>query len=325
MHRGMRNPKAALGAVAFALLAVAFISACSDSGDDDTAPTPTEGPPSAEEQAYLDEILEIDTLIGAVVVGVEGALEGSYATRGRLFDLVGQQDVYGVFGTMVERLADVDVPARYEADHNRYLESLNESVLLATELQPAIDARDLVTFDVTLVGLFVSRGRLLVDVSPSFCAGALRSEATPGCSTTRAFPGGQYGVDLRSAFRRFRADFGPRVTAFPPAMIADEIFDELNILQPPIIDAIGMAIEEVGALDPPSEFAEDHAVIERYFEETLEVSLAISQAAEDRDSEAQRSEFTRSTEVLCEAALALSDEAKVITQFFGVDLVTCQG
>ena len=63
----------------------------------------------------------------------------------------------------------------------------------------------------------------------------------------------------------------------------------------------------------------------KYFEETLEVSLAISQAAEDRDSEAQRSEFTRSTEVLCEAALALSDEAKVITQFFGVDLVTCQG
>ena len=93
----MRTPRAALGAAAFALLAVAFISACSDSGGDEALPTPTDGPPSAEEQAYLDEVLEIDTLIGAVVVSVEGALEGSYATRGRLFDLVGEQDVYGVF------------------------------------------------------------------------------------------------------------------------------------------------------------------------------------------------------------------------------------
>ncbi len=303
-------------AAALLVLALAFLVACSDSGDGDAPPAATEGPPSAEEQAYLDEILKIDTLIGAVVVGVEGALEGSYATRGRLFDLVGQQDVYGVFETMVERLADVDVPARYEADHNRYLESLSESVLLATALEPAMGARDLVTFDVTLVELFVSRGRLLVDVSPSFCAGALRSDATPGCSTTDALPGGQYGIALRDAFRRFLADFSPRVSAFPPAMNADEIFDELNILQPPIIDAIETAIEEIAALEPPSEFAEDHAFIEQYFEETLDVSLAISQAAEERDSAAQDAEFRRSGEVACEAALALSDEVLEITQFF---------
>ncbi len=309
-------------AAAFLLLVLTALAACSESGDNDSPPT-LEGPPTAVEQAYLDQVLEIDTLIGVVVVSVEGALEGSYATRGRLFDLVSEQDVYDVFETMVERLADVDVPARYEADHNRYIESLNESVLLATELQPVIEARDLVTFDVSLVELFVSRGRLLVDVSPSFCARALRSDAPPGCASTEAPPGGQYGVDLRNVFRRFRADFGPRVEAFPPAMNADEIFDELGILQPPIIDAIETAGEEVGELDPPSEFVEDHAVIERYFEDTLEVSQAISQAAEDRDSEAQQDEFARSTDVLCEAALALSDEAKEITQFFEIDPAFC--
>jgi hypothetical protein len=113
------------------LLALIVLVACSDSGDDADSPTSTDGPPSVEEQAYLDEILEIDTLIGVVVVSVEGALEGSYATRGRLFDLVGNQEVYDVYEMMVDRLADVDVPVRYEADHERYLESLNESVLLA--------------------------------------------------------------------------------------------------------------------------------------------------------------------------------------------------
>ena len=106
-------------------------------------------------------------------------------------------------------------------------------------------------------------------------------------------------------------------------MNSDETFDELNILQPAIIEAIEVAGEEVRAIDPPSEFANDHAIIERYFEDILSVSQAISQAAEDRDSVAQLVEFDRSTEVLCEAALALSEEAKVITQFFFVDAAFC--
>ena len=307
--------KLGAGAPLMVLMSVLVI-ACSDSGDD-AAPLPaTSSPPNATEQAYLDEVLEIDTLIGAVVVTVEAALEGSYATRGRLFTLIGEQDVYGTFETMVERLDAVEVPTKYQADHQRYLESLNESVLLAEQLQPAIEARELVTFDVTTVELFVSRARLLVEVSPSFCAGALRSDAVPGCPSPEAAPGGQYGADLRNVFRRFRADFGPRVGAFPPAMNSDEIFDELNILQPPIIDAIEAATEEIHALEPPSEFAEDHAVIERYFEDTLEVSISISEAAQDRDAAAQASEFGRSGDVQCEAALALSPEATEITQYF---------
>jgi len=312
-------------AAALALLAVALISACSDSGESAPPPSPTAEPPiSSEEQAYLDEVLEIDTLIGAIVLRVETALEGSYATRGRLFSLVGEEDVYDTFQTMVDRLDSVDVPPRYEADHQRYLESLNESVALAERLQPAIDAEDLVTFDVTLVELFVSRGRLLVDASPSFCAGALRSDAEPGCASAEAAPGGLYGAELRETFRRFLADFSPRVSAFPPAMNADEVFAELAILQPPIIEALETAAEEIREIEPPSEFADDHAIIEQYFEGTLDVSRAISQAAEERDTDAQRREFDRSGEVLCEAALSLSDEAKAITEIFDVPPAQCQ-
>ncbi len=308
-------------AAAFVLIAVTFVAACSDSGNDEVPPPATERLPSADEQVYLDEILEIDTLIGAVVVSVEFALEGSYATRGRLFSLVGEQDVYGTLETMIERVEAVAAPARYEADHQRYLDSLNESLLLAEELQPAIDSTDLVQFDVTIVELFVSRGRLLVDVSPSFCASALRSDTAPGCATAEGPPGGRYGMELHDAFRRFRAEFTPRVGAFPPAMNADEIFDELNILQPLIIESIETAGEEIRAIDPPPEFTDDHAIIERYFEDILAVSLAISQAAEERDSAAQRFEFNRSSEVVCEAALALSDVVKEITQFF--DAASC--
>jgi hypothetical protein len=106
-------------------------------------------------------------------------------------------------------------------------------------------------------------------------------------------------------------------------MNSDEILDELNILQPPIIEAIQTASAEVGSLDPPSEFAEDHDIIEAYFVGILEVSEAISQAAQDRDVDAQRSEFTRSGTVTCRAASALSDDAKDIAQFFGDDPAMC--
>jgi hypothetical protein len=102
-------------------------------------------------------------------------------------------------------------------------------------------------------------------------------------------------------------------------MNGDEIFDELNILQPPIIQSIETAGEEIRAIDPPSEFSDDHAIIERYFEDILEVSLAISQAAEQRDSAGQQREFVRSGEVQCETALALSDAGHEITQFYNAD------
>jgi hypothetical protein len=102
-------------------------------------------------------------------------------------------------------------------------------------------------------------------------------------------------------------------------MNGDEIFDELNILQPLIIQSIETAGEEIRAIDPPSEFSDDHAIIERYFEDILEVSFAVSQAAEERDSAAQQREFVRSGEVQCEAALALSDAAQEITQFYNAD------
>ena len=303
-------------AVGLILVAGVFAVACSDSGDSGPPPTATdEAPISSEEQAYLDEVLAIDTLIGAIVVGVEGALEGSYATRGRLFSLLDEADVHSTFTAILEQAEALEPPQRFQADHERYLESVSESILLAEGLQTAIDAEGLVQFDVQTVELFVSRAHLLLDVSPSFCAAALRSDAVPGCESLEAPPGGQYGIELREAFRRFRADFGPRVTAFPPAMNPDEIFEELTILQPPIIDAIETAAEEIRAIDPPPEFADDHAIIGRYFEDVLEVSLAISQAAGERDAEAQRIEFGRSGDVLCEAQLALSQETLAITEF----------
>ena len=103
-------------------------------------------------------------------------------------------------------------------------------------------------------------------------------------------------------------------------MNADEIFEEMKVLQPPIIEALETAAEEIREIDPPSEFADDHAIIEQYFEDTLDVSRAISQAAEERDTDAQRTEFARSGEVLCTAALSLSEEAKGITEFFDASL-----
>ena len=301
------------------ILALAVAVACSDDTDESVTVPPTLEPPSADDIAYLDAIRGIDEEIGSIVQQIDEALGASWPTRGRLFSVLDEAELASTFATMLDQASALKPPDGYSADHQLYLASLSESAELPEEMQAAIDEEDLLNFRLRITDLFLSRAGLLLRASLTFCGGVLQESQPPHCAPPVPAPAGEYGAALREVMRRFQSEFGSRVGSFPPAMTEEERNTALGILQPAIISALEQARDEVSDLDPPEEFRADHEVILRYFTDTLEVSRAISQAAKDADQDAIDFEFGRSGSVFCEAVTQLSDEAKVISDYFSAD------
>ncbi len=301
------------------ILALAVAVACSDDSDATVTAPPTLSPPSADDIAYLDAVRGIDEEIGSIVIEIDEALNASWPTRGRLFAVLDEAELASTFATMVKQAEALEPPDGYSADHQLYLASLSESAERAEEMQAAIDEEDLLNFRLRITDLFLSRANLLLHASLTFCSGVLQESEPPHCLPPVPAPAGEYGAALRDVMRRFQSEFVPRVRSFPPAMTEEERNAALGILQPAIISALEQAGDEAADLDPPDERRADHEVILRYFTDTLDVSRAISQAAEDADQDAIDFEFGRSLTVFCEAVAQISDEAKVITDYFSSD------
>lgn len=292
--------------------------ACGGDGAPESAPPPTTAQPpdmldAAEltdaEAAYLEELRDIDARIADRVQVVEEALSTAYPTRGRLFQVVGEQELHGTFQTMLAAAQAITPPDRFVDDHQAYVGSLQESIDLAEQLEAAMEDEDIVRFALLTTELFLSRTHLLANASPVFCNESLSADIRPRCAPSEPLPGGDYGAQLNQAFRTFVAEFSPRVGSFLPAFSPDDRIAALLELQPPIIEALENVLDEAQALDPPDALRDDHDRIVQYIEETLDVSRAISAAAEAGDFDETEILFRRSAVVLCSAQNELSEDA----------------
>ncbi|MEE9198480.1 MAG: hypothetical protein V3U26_01645, partial [Dehalococcoidia bacterium] len=220
-------------------------------------------------------------------------------------------------------------PADYPADHQRLLDSLRRTIPLSRERDQVIEAEDLVSLVDINTKMDLIRSHLISQVSPSLCRVLLAGladigEAPPDettgssiCDTNESLPGGEYGVQLRSIMKEFQADFGPRVTGFIPALSPEELSTTLLNVQSEIETLLAETRDKVAALTPPSELSADHDRLIQYFEDTLNVAQAITQAAKETDIQRiLQVEFPRSGQVLCDALNDLSPNVEPIVGFF---------
>ena len=304
--------------IGLVLLAAVTIAACSGSGDEESPEATATGPAvqSDDETQYVEQVAAIDVLIVEKVGSIGEALATTWPTKERLLSVLGDADVSGTFEAMVQQAEQLEAPERYQSDHDSYLQFLRDGLLRSRDFDQAIDDSDLVAVQLAQTDLFLSRTRLLVEASPAFCQAALDSELPPSCASAEPPAGGAYGAELYAIFRLYAAEFNPRVGAFPPAFTPEERFAALEVLQPGIISTLEEALGSVRALEPPSELLADHDRLIQYLEETLDVSRAISQAAEDQDFAATEEQFERSGAVVCSAVQDLSPEVLLIVAAF---------
>jgi hypothetical protein len=154
-------------------------------------------------------------------------------------------------------------------------------------------------------------------VSGEFCVAV--GEDSPfalGCGGNDAERAhGEYGEALFAAWRRYGREFGSRASAFYPAMSPEERFESLRVLQPEIVRAHDLAIEEVGALTPPDVLVADHDRLLQFFEEQRQTALDIDAAVIAGDTELVLQLFAFSGVVACTASEDLTDEIRPLIDF----------
>ena len=300
-----------------ALVSALLVASCGGSSDGGTTAVPTRVPdqsPTEAEAAYFDEILAVELIIVEKLVAVDEALEMAWPTRGRLLDIQADAEFSATIETMLQQAEEIEAPDRFAADHDLYVQSLRDILVLALDHDQAIADEDLVASVLALQGGWRVRATLLLQVSPQFCS-AVALSVGASCQSID-LPGGFYGVQLEDAVRRYAADFLPRVGSFRTAYTAEERIDVILEVNADIIRSIEQARDEIDDIEAPEEFAQDHARLVQYLNDILGVARAITQGAEDGDDEQILEEFARSGEVLDGADCDLSPEFRQIVGFF---------
>lgn len=157
-----------------------------------------------------------------------------------------------------------------------------------------------------------------LNASRDFCLSFTQVGEDALCVAGEGLPGGQYGLDAHEALRLFTLDT-QGLFNFPPDLSPEERAVRLDKVQPYIEKAMKDTGEKMAELDPPSEFADDHAAFLRYFEEQYQTAVAITAANAERDTAEVLALFDESGVVADRLTDSLSDEYEPISAPFFPD------
>ena len=282
------------------LVAVLLIAAAC--GDDDDA------------AAYLEEIEEAARPLSVSSQEVDETLGQTWPVRGRLIEVLLEADRPSLFETMLSEVQGITPHPDFVEDRARLIAEIESSIARSTAEDQALEDGDLVQAVILVSESNRALRDLLQGVSSEFCDAVVPDDnQCSGNDAERAH--GEYGEALFAAWRRYGREFGSRASAFSPAMSPEERFESLRILQPEIVRAHDLAIEEVGALTPPQVLVADHDRLLQYFEEQRQTALDIDAAVIAGDTELVLQLFAFSGVVACTAAEDLTDEIQPLIDF----------
>ena len=274
-------------------------------------PPPEEFPPgeiafsdgtlSTAEVNYLKTVNSGSDKVDEVLTAMEDPLAQTWPTRTRLLSVLREARIGTARRAFLHTLEEIEPPPRFKGEHDRYLQFLREPVPLTLQHDLYADEGNLVGIVQARADLLAARGVFLTEASSAFCE-ALTGPGAPPCRRSDAAQGGEYAAELSVLSRRFGAEFGPRVSGFVPALSEEEFFQSLLEVQPSVEGLIDNMAQGMQELDPSPEFRGDHERAIRYFEELLEVSRSITQAAMNKQRHKLLMElFPLSGQVLCDA------------------------
>jgi hypothetical protein len=209
------------------------------------------------------------------------------------------------------RVRRLTPPPRYSADHARLLRTLQEMQPVSSLAGILANESNLVPAAVRHAQFVATYDRALTEYSGRFCLVAAHTGGEADlCDPLGILPGGVYGDRLHASLARLASIFAPKAFLFvSPVFTNDEVAQYLRRVQPDIVDALTTTRREIRRLVPPDEFVQDQQVIETYFGDFLELSQAISAAAQSNPPRL-RTLFPRSQRIVNEAREKLSDDIR---------------
>lgn len=301
--------RAAAWVVLVGLVATACSSGNGDDGDtggdggDERADTETAGTP------YLEQVTELEQQRVDTIEEVGQVLTRSYNTRELFVETVRESLADDPLAGLADQARELDPLPRFEDAHARWVESLQEAESRAEDIEAALGDDDLVAAVQAFDAMGDALARAVVASPLDFCRAVIITFAGGAdriCRDPADLPAGAYGAGLNQAFRTLEVHF--RVTLLPGLTDA-ELATYVAERNPFIEEAIAQAARTVEALDPPSDFSDDHSDIVGYLDKLGSLAAEITAAAESGDVDEMRSLFDRSVTVAREAREALSEPA----------------
>ena len=254
------------------------VSACANGSVD-----PAGAEPSQEPETYLKAVAEISSDFDAVVASIDERMQQVYATREALLTAVADAGISGASQSALAKAEALTPTDEFETDHQAWIGHRVTIVDLAAELDVALENQDLQEALAVNGAMLRSRSSILLTTTREFCLAFAESDSGDLCVAGDGLPGGQYGLDAYEALRRYTLDtLG--LFSFPLDLSPEERAVRLNEVQPSIERALKDTGEKMAELDPPSEFADDHAAFVRFFDEQHQTAVAITAANAERDN-----------------------------------------
>ena len=220
--------------VAVALFSLSVIAACGGAKDEAAPTSTTTGPAapsptatevstiptagagegvglSAEEAEYLQRIDAYVAKVDGMVDAIESALSQTWPVAARLFEVLDQAQVSETLQATLDDVGHLSAPPRFQADHERYVARLRDVVDAARKHDQSLEDRDLVSVFIARARIRVAGRLALTEVSPTFCQSVADPHEARVICYGGPLPDGEYGVEVRTIFKRFAAEFGPRV------------------------------------------------------------------------------------------------------------------
>ena len=315
----------------FALALVALVAvACGTSATATPLPTPTATAtptplptptPVAEtssatdlnlaEAEYLEQLRSAVNLFASKNEAFREAFARTYALPQPLFATLKEAGAGTAFIESLEALEQLDPPERFQADHQRVVESYREYVRVDAEFGRAIDNEDLVALNLANAQLAEIGGLNNLGLPVSVCQ-ALAPPDSPfdQCAPSEPLPGGEYGAQLNVTLRKFEALFQSyRGGTLGPVSPEDQL-TIFSVLHPKLTDLVQDTLDKVKGLTPPAEFLADHGILIQYLDGTLDTANRIRGALEAQDMDTFQQEFSSGLGALCDTRQTFSDAFK---------------
>lgn len=186
-------------------------------------------------------------------------------------------------GSQLQRITP---PPRFHNDVRRLLRSLAETVPVSELAAVHASREDVVKSATRYAQVVVMYEQALVGTSPRFCQVAANTRRESDlCAPLGILPGAAYGEQLRLILANLSAEFTPRGFLFVARVFGnDEVAQYLQRVQPDIVTGLERTRNDLRRLVPTDEFAADHRILLGYFDQFLELSRQISDAAQTNPS-----------------------------------------
>lgn len=291
----------------------------------------TQGVSSAtdEDIVYFAGVQAAFDRFGSAAAGArQDALEGG-STRNAFLQSLLDRGVGSAFIPVLEAMQALQPTAHYAGDHATLVARVEELVLIDAEIREAVLADDMASFLRHDSQLARTRAEAALRLLPNLCRAVSRGVAN--CSTFEVNYESPYAVGLRDASASLQGTIVASRTAVDPGggnnleallktLRAEEWGELIAALFGDRADEGQNAIATLTALDPPSEFAADHARLVQLIDDVTQIIQGIADEAAAGELQALRFDDERLLAVgrlQCDAIGGLSAEFRQVALLIG--------